>query len=83
MSLVSRVKRLWALSAEPKVGELDLGLLQSTWPDTNAATVPEPEVVHTLEGAYVEPPKRMATIVQDNPLDVFPSEDPEHEGELQ
>lgn len=85
MSLISRVKRLWELSGtrSPTVGDLVPPL-----PDFVFTYTGNEPMTQATAGA-IEPgramtiaPRRMATIVADDPLDVFPSEDPEHEGEL-
>jgi len=81
MSLFSRLKRLWEVSGEPPMPVEWAAFLtrqtRSDHPPTVATTGPGELVIEP-----VLPVKRMATIVQDDPLDVFPSEDPEHEGDL-
>lgn len=74
MSVFRRLKRLWVMSKEPRVGELDLNRLQSTWPDTNEALVPPPTVA---EEVVVLKPRGAATVVQDDPLDIFPNNEPD------
>ncbi len=85
MSLLSRVKRLWELSEEPylTVGDLvpPLVLDEVTDEEIDQAVARVTDPGKTVMPTRAQ--KRMATVLQDDPLDVFPSEDPEHEGELE
>lgn len=89
MSLIGRIKRLWELSGTPTTygvtvqtkmtAEDAMALMSAPGPVQVRPVESEPEL--TFEP--VSPVKRLATIVADDPLDIFPSEDPEHEGELE
>lgn len=85
MSLILRVKRLWALSGKEPF-EMPVEWAEFLTRQTRNETPPTTANTTGQELTYVavEPkPKGMATIMMDDPLDVFPSEDPDHEGDIQ
>lgn len=70
MGVFARLKRLWELSKEPEEvteEELDFALTEQEAKDA------QNEVEQTAK------PRGMATVVQDDPLDVFPSDEQEPE----
>ncbi len=82
MSLVSRVKRLWELSGTPELtyGDLLPPLYVSDSEPISQVTTGELEAGEVV--IFTPAPRRMATVVQDDPLDAFPAEDPDHEGDV-
>lgn len=73
MSLISRVKRLWELSGTPSIPPQNGPDAVFIHSEDQVKIVPVTSVQQIAEIALK--PKRMATIVQDDPLDIFPNDE--------
>lgn len=84
MGVFSRLKRIWELGGTPSPRDvLEEAVKNGTWPPPAAplggVVITEPITGSEQFSELLLKPKGPATIVQDDPLDIFPSDDPDSE----
>jgi hypothetical protein len=77
MGLIARLKRLWRLSGEPEV--FRWGHLKPTDQEVKMVKAAGPVSEGDLLQEVPQTQKRMATVVQDDPMDIFQSDEPTDE----